>query len=93
MTTLTAVPDMERLKSGLKSTWMAGDYDRFSRFMEGSARDFYERIDVAPGTPWIEVRTVLLAAARAGTPGVAFLVERPAPEPPFDWAHFRPVER
>jgi SAM-dependent methyltransferase len=32
------------LKARLKKTWMAGDYDRFSRYMENGARDFYERL-------------------------------------------------
>jgi len=70
MTTLTAVPDMERLKNGLRTTWMAGDYDRFSRFMEGSARDFYERLDVTPGTRLLDVACgggqLSLMAARDG---------------------------
>src|SRR5262245_32079748 len=55
MTTLTAAPDIESLKSGLRTTWMAGDYDRFSRFMEGGARDFYERLDLAPGSRLLDV--------------------------------------
>ena len=70
MTTLTAVPDIERLKTGLRTTWMAGDYDRFSRFMEGGARDFYERLDVAPGSRLLDVACgsgqLALVAARDG---------------------------
>jgi hypothetical protein len=32
---------VESMKSRLKHIWMAGDYDRFSRYMETSAREFY----------------------------------------------------
>jgi hypothetical protein len=34
-------PEVESMKSRLKHIWMAGDYDRFSRYMETSAREFY----------------------------------------------------
>ncbi len=48
-------PEEERLKTRLRTIWMAGDYDRFSRYMEGSARDFYERLNVAPGSQFLDV--------------------------------------
>jgi len=52
----TAVsPEFVNLKSRLKKTWMAGDYDRFSRYMENGARDFYERLDAAPGANFLDV--------------------------------------
>jgi hypothetical protein len=47
--TSTAIGELDNLKVRLKSIWMAGDYDRFSRYMEGGAREFYERLPVAPG--------------------------------------------
>jgi hypothetical protein len=28
----------------LKNVWMAGDWDRFSRYMEGGVLEFYERL-------------------------------------------------
>jgi SAM-dependent methyltransferase len=34
---------------------MAGDYDRFSRYMENGAREFYERLNVAPGCRLLDV--------------------------------------
>ena len=34
----TATEEMESVKARLKSIWTAGDYDRFSRYMEGGAR-------------------------------------------------------
>jgi ubiquinone/menaquinone biosynthesis C-methylase UbiE len=42
-------PEVESVKTRLKNIWMVGDYDRFSRYMEHSAREFYERLLVVPG--------------------------------------------
>jgi SAM-dependent methyltransferase len=54
--TITAVTsDLEQLKSRLKTMWMAGDYDRFSRYMEGGAREFYERLTVFRSGKWLDV--------------------------------------
>jgi SAM-dependent methyltransferase len=50
-----AVGEMDRLKTRLKEIWTAGDYDRFSRYMEGSAREFYERLDIAPDSQLLDV--------------------------------------
>jgi len=55
MTTSAITPEVENLKARLKKIWMAGDYDRFSRYMEGDARDFYERLNVAPGSQLLDV--------------------------------------
>ena len=41
MSTTTTTPEIDDLKARLKETWMAGDYDRFSRYMEQGARIFY----------------------------------------------------
>ena len=70
-TAITAIsPEFVELKARLKKTWMAGDYDRFSRHMDGSARDFYERLNVAPGSQLLDVAcgsgTLALMAARDG---------------------------
>ncbi len=48
-------PEIESVKTRLKHIWMAGDYGRFSRYMEGNARDFYERLNVAPGCRLLDV--------------------------------------
>src|SRR6516164_9677766 len=45
----------ESLKSRLQKTWMAGDYDRFSRYMEDGARQYYERLEIAPGARLLDV--------------------------------------
>jgi SAM-dependent methyltransferase len=55
MSTSAMTPEVEGLKARLRKIWMAGDYDRFSRHMEGSARDFYERLNVAPGSQLLDV--------------------------------------
>ena len=55
MTASAITPEVESLKTRLKKIWMAGDYDRFSRYMEGDARDFYERLNVAPGCQLLDV--------------------------------------
>src|SRR5579864_1450995 len=70
-TKATAIsPEFVNLKARLKETWMAGDYDRFSRYMESGARDFYERLDTAPGAHFLDVACgsgqLALIAAREG---------------------------
>src|SRR6185312_6227489 len=70
MSTLTVTPDITNLKAKLKATWMAGDYDRFSRYMEQDARVFYERLDVPAGCQLLDVACgsgqLALCAAREG---------------------------
>jgi len=60
----------DQIKNRLKTTWMAGDYDLFSRFMEKDAEVFYRRLGVAPGTRLLDVGCgagqLALIAARAG---------------------------
>ena len=53
--TSAAMGETDRIKTRLKEIWTAGDYDRFSRFMEGSAREFYERLNIAPGCQLLDV--------------------------------------
>src|ERR1700760_4595810 len=55
MSTTTAVPEIDGLKIRLKETWMAGDYDRFSRYMEQGARAFYEQLDIPAGCKLLDV--------------------------------------
>lgn len=55
MNAIAVTSEMESLKGRMKNTWTAGDYDRFSRYMEGGARDFYERLNVAPGSQFLDV--------------------------------------
>jgi SAM-dependent methyltransferase len=46
---------IENLKSRLQQTWTAGDYDRFSRYMEDGARQYYERLEIVPGAKVLDV--------------------------------------
>ena len=45
----------DELKVRLKTTWMTGDYDIFSRFMEKDAERFFQRLGVKPGTKLLNV--------------------------------------
>lgn len=61
---------LEQLKSSLKATWSTGDYDRFSRYMEKHAEDFFRGLPIEPGTNLLDVGCgagqLALIAARAG---------------------------
>src|SRR5215831_12573311 len=66
----TMTAEMETLKSKLKATWMAGNYDYFSRFMESSAVEFLARLPVRAGDRLLDVACgsgqLALLAARKG---------------------------
>jgi ubiquinone/menaquinone biosynthesis C-methylase UbiE len=55
MSTIVIAPDIDPLKTRLRETWMAGDYDRFSRYMEQGARIFYEQLDIPAGCQLLDV--------------------------------------
>jgi SAM-dependent methyltransferase len=71
-TTIAAAQTAElaALKSRLKATWMAGNYDFFSRFMEPSAAEFLDAIGVPEGASLLDVACgsgqLGLIAARRG---------------------------
>lgn len=69
-TTLVAPTDMAALKTRLKATWMDGNYDRFSRYMESSAVEFLDRLNVPGGADFLDVACgsgqLGLVAARRG---------------------------
>ena len=68
--TSATVGEIDSIKARLKSIWTAGDYDRFSRFMVGGAREFYERLNIAPGCHLLDVACgsgqIALMAAKDG---------------------------
>lgn len=70
MTHVATASEMESVKTRLKQTWMAGDYDRFSRYLEQDARAFYEQLDIPAGCQLLDVACgsgqVALLAARDG---------------------------
>jgi SAM-dependent methyltransferase len=69
-TTEAAIPDIDALKARLKATWMEGDYDYFSRFMETSAVEFLDRLGIEAGVKLLDVACgsgqLGLIAARRG---------------------------
>jgi SAM-dependent methyltransferase len=70
LSTAVVNAEMHALKHRLRATWMAGDYDRFSRFMESSAVEFLDRVGVPPGASLLDVACgsgqLALVAARRG---------------------------
>jgi SAM-dependent methyltransferase len=48
-------PEMAALKTRLKSTWEAGDYDHFSNFLKPGAIEFVERLDIPAGTKLLDI--------------------------------------
>ena len=68
--TTTTIEDIGPLKARLKATWMAGNYDYFSRFMERSAVEFADRVGVRKSDEWLDVACgsgqLALVAARRG---------------------------
>jgi SAM-dependent methyltransferase len=70
MTQTTTVSELDTLKSRLKATWEAGNYDYFSRFMESSAIEFLDRLNIPAGVSLLDVACgsgqLALIAARRG---------------------------
>lgn len=62
--------DFDQLKIRLKATWMTGDYDLFSRYMETDAEQFFRRLGVTPATRLLDVGCgagqLAIIAARSG---------------------------
>src|SRR6516225_463749 len=60
----------DELKARLKATWMTGDYDLFSRFMQKDAEEFFAGLKVKPGAQFLDVGCgagqLALIAARTG---------------------------
>ena len=42
--------ELDELKTRLKATWMTGDYDLFSRYMEKESEPFFRRLGIRTGT-------------------------------------------
>lgn len=70
MSVLDKPSALDELKNRLRNTWMAGDYGRFSRYMERDAEAFYRRLPIKPGGQLLDVGCgagqLSLIAARAG---------------------------
>lgn len=63
-------PEMEALKTRLKLTWEAGDYGIFAKYLEEGALEFFERLDLQPGTKLLDIACgagqLTIPAARKG---------------------------
>ena len=71
MTTLTTMsPEMSALKTRLKTTWESGDYGVFAKYLEKGALQFFDRLNIAPGTRLLDVACgagqLTIPAARKG---------------------------
>ena len=64
------VDEISQLKDRLKHTWMSGNYGLFSQYLQKSAQEFLDRLEVKPGTRVLDVACgagqLALMAARAG---------------------------
>ena len=62
--------EMSALKTRLKTTWESGDYGVFAKYLEKGALEFFDRLDIAPGTRFLDVACgagqLSLPAARKG---------------------------
>lgn len=69
-TTTTMTPEMTALKTRLKTTWESGDYGVFAKYLEKGALEFFERLNIPPGTRLLDVACgagqLTLPAARKG---------------------------
>lgn len=71
MTTTTGMtPEMSALKTRLKATWESGDYGVFAKYLEQGALEFFDRVNVLPGTRLLDVACgagqLTIPAARKG---------------------------
>src|SRR5215470_3661426 len=70
MNVLEKETGLDELKKRLRTTWMTGDYGRFSRYMERDAEAFYRRLPIKLGAQLLDVGCragqLSLIAARAG---------------------------
>ncbi len=68
--TTANTPEMDALKSRLKTMWMAGDYGHFATFMEAGAMEFYPRLGITAGERVLDVACgagqLSFPAARSG---------------------------
>lgn len=55
MSTAATSPEMETLKSKLKTTWEAGDFSEIARHIETAAEGFVERLNIQPGMKVLDV--------------------------------------
>jgi SAM-dependent methyltransferase len=54
-TATPVTPEMEALKTRLKSTWESGDYGVFAKYLEPGALEFFERLNLQAGIRLLDV--------------------------------------
>jgi SAM-dependent methyltransferase len=66
----TVLPDLAKLKSGMKAAWMAGDFGQIANYISGEAENFVTGLDLKPGTQLLDVAcgtgNSAIPAAKAG---------------------------
>jgi SAM-dependent methyltransferase len=69
-TTMTTTAEMSALKTRLKATWESGDYGVLAKYLEKGALEFFDRMNIPPGTRLLDVACgagqLTLPAARKG---------------------------
>jgi len=70
MTTQAVSPDLAQLKSGMKATWMAGDFGQIANFTAAEAQNFAARLDLKTGVQLLDVAcgtgNTAIPSAKAG---------------------------
>lgn len=68
--TTVTTSEMSALKTRLKATWESGDYGVFAKYLEKGALEFFNRLNIPPGTRLLDVGCgagqLTLPAARKG---------------------------
>jgi ubiquinone/menaquinone biosynthesis C-methylase UbiE len=63
-------PEMNALKTRLKTTWESGDYGVFAKYLEKGALEFFDRLNIPAGTRLLDVACgagqLTIPAARKG---------------------------
>ena len=52
---MTTTSNMSALKTRLKATWESGDYGVFAKYLEKGALEFFDRVNIPPGTRLLDV--------------------------------------
>lgn len=67
---MTTKPDIDTIKARMKSTWEAGDYGTFAKFLEPGALEILAGWQIAPGSRLLDIGCgtgqIAIPAARAG---------------------------
>ena len=52
---MSASPDIDTIKARMKTTWMAGDYGTFAKYLEPGALEIFSRWGIAAGSQMLDV--------------------------------------